>query len=102
MSDYFHYWGKVDKSDEAKYHLLVCHCLDVAAVAHQYLERFPKLLQGFSAALGFDESFTRQLLLFIIALHDLGKFSQYFQDKVPAVRESLGQPEPKGGLDRSS
>ena len=31
--DYFKYWGKAkaDKDDDAAYHLLPYHCLDVAA-----------------------------------------------------------------------
>jgi CRISPR-associated endonuclease/helicase Cas3 len=94
--DYYQYWGKVDKSDDSKYHLLVYHCLDVAAVANQYLLRFPWLLDGFAQSLGFEREFTQQLLVFLIALHDLGKFSEHFQHKVPSVRAALGQPEPKG------
>ena len=31
-ADYFKYWGKTDRDDPAKYHLLPFHCLDVAAV----------------------------------------------------------------------
>ena len=35
MQSYFKYWGKARKaeSEDTAYHLLVYHCLDVAAVA---------------------------------------------------------------------
>lgn len=29
---YFKYWGKADRDDPSRYHLLPYHCLDVAAV----------------------------------------------------------------------
>ncbi|MGQ2872256.1 HD domain-containing protein, partial [Leptospira santarosai] len=32
---YYKYWGKADQ--EGNYHLLVYHCLDVAAVGEVYL-----------------------------------------------------------------
>ena len=31
LPDYFRYWGKTEKGG-ARYHLLVYHCLDVAAI----------------------------------------------------------------------
>ncbi len=29
---YYRYWGKTDREDPDRYHLLVYHCLDVAKV----------------------------------------------------------------------
>jgi len=29
--EYYRYWGKADKDDLTRYHLLPFHCLDVAA-----------------------------------------------------------------------
>ena len=41
----FRYWGKADPSHpgEPKWHPLVYHCLDVAAVGVEYLARAPAL-----------------------------------------------------------
>lgn len=37
MKNYFKYWGKASKNkEEMKYHLLVYHSLDVAAVGKTY------------------------------------------------------------------
>ena len=39
MESYFNYWGKASKSrEEMKYHLLVYHSLDVAAVGSVWLD----------------------------------------------------------------
>ena len=40
---YFHYWGKADPhyAGEPKWHPLVFHCLDVAAVGVEYLRCAP-------------------------------------------------------------
>jgi CRISPR-associated endonuclease/helicase Cas3 len=48
---YFRYWGKAEK-DGAGYHLLVYHCLDVAAVDQHYgtsIEPFKKGFVTFSS-----------------------------------------------------
>ena len=45
MPSYFSYWGKARPTDdEAFFHLLPYHCLDVAAVGRVYLQRSPALL----------------------------------------------------------
>lgn len=63
----------------AQYHLLVWHCLDVAACAEAYLKHHPVLLNWFAEQLDQTPDATCQYLVFWIALHDLGKFSGVFQ-----------------------
>jgi CRISPR-associated endonuclease/helicase Cas3 len=85
-------WGKAMPSSMCPAHPLLCHMLDVAAVAAMMLtERAPvstrtRLLRVF----GDDQIGLRSLLL-IIALHDLGKATPAFQGKVPWAREELGR-----------
>ena len=84
--NYYHYWGKANK--EGDYHLLAYHCLDVAAVAEAYLNTHPHFLNAIAFSLGFTSEQSKALILFMITLHDLGKFSICFQSKLPEI---LGQ-----------
>lgn len=81
------YWGKY--SQELGYHLLPYHNLDVVAVADVWLDRSNTILQN--AALQLEESSerARQIILFFVALHDLGKFDARFQEFVPQLRKQL-------------
>lgn len=87
------YWGKAGKcGDRGSYHPLVFHCLDVAACGQVYLDRNPGLLHQLACWLGLDEASTRQLLVFLLAVHDLGKFAESFQYKVPELVEQGFDP----------
>lgn len=82
----FRYWGKADPAypSEPKWHPLVYHCLDVAAVAAAWWDTSSVIRRIFLAALSWPEQQTNQLrawMLFFIALHDLGKFDVRFQLK---------------------
>lgn len=88
--DYFRYWGKAEK-DGPGYHLLVYHCLDVAAVGQIIFEKNPRLLNKFSHLTGFDDQTCRNWLLLFLTLHDLGKFSITFQGKRKDLLERLQQ-----------
>ena len=80
------YWGKaVVDENGSTHHLLVYHCLDVAAVAACWWQRDVALRQSFLRAGGGTEAYVRAWLLFFIALHDLGKFDIRFQLKAPTV-----------------
>jgi CRISPR-associated endonuclease/helicase Cas3 len=81
---YFRYWGKAEK-EGPDYHLLVYHCLDVAAVGQTLLKNNSQLLCKFSRLTGFDEQTCKYWVLLFLTLHDLGKFSISFQ----GVREDL-------------
>ncbi|MDO8843406.1 CRISPR-associated helicase/endonuclease Cas3 [Methylicorpusculum sp.] len=80
---YYSYWGKAKPEGESgpAYHLLPYHCLDVAAVADQWLEQSLAYGQRFCDITGLDKQRTRAWLLFFIALHDYGKFDLRFQRK---------------------
>lgn len=90
MPTYYKYWGKAEKGG-INYHLLVYHCLDVAAVGQTLLKNDPRLLHKFSRLSGFDEETCRRWLLFFLALHDLGKFSITFQGLRGDLLEYLQQ-----------
>jgi len=81
MAAYYHYWGKATSADSAvsPYHPLPYHCLDVAAVAHVLLTRRPGLTRFFAESIGLDIDDFRAWCIFLIALHDIGKFSSAFQ-----------------------
>ena len=76
---YFKYWGKAGKREENLYHLLVYHSLDVAAVGHIFLKTNPSILNKFAQLTGLSASQFHQWFTFMLALHDIGKFSDSFQ-----------------------
>jgi CRISPR-associated endonuclease/helicase Cas3 len=88
LKEYFRYWGKAEK-DGAAYHLLAYHCLDVAAVGHVLLSRNAALRQKFSDVICLDESTCCKWLLAWLAVHDIGKFAESFQNLRPDLLEQL-------------
>ena len=88
---YYQYWGKakVNDSGEVAYHLLPYHCLDVVAVADMWLQKSAVLLKQISHQTGLVEAQSKSIVLFFIAMHDLGKFDARFQDFVPELRIKL-------------
>ncbi len=91
----FNYWGKADDKylAEPKWHPLVYHSLDVAAVGVTYLEQ-SSLLDVCCDLLGRSKQAFLSWSAFLIALHDLGKFSEAFQAQRPALMLLLQQREP--------
>lgn len=81
---YYDYWGKTDKSDPCHYHLLPYHSLDVAAVGQQLLSTDAVLTRELSQLLDIDEKQLSNLVVFFLALHDLGKFTSAFQAISPS------------------
>ncbi len=86
----FSYWGKARPPGEADAngppcHLLIYHCLDVAAVAAAWLSRDKALMDAFVRCSGMKRKTVRAWVLFYLALHDLGKWEVRFQLKVPEV-----------------
>lgn len=79
--DYFRYWGKAQPNENQAqpYHLLVYHCLDVAAIAHHLLHDNAPIMIDLSDYLQIEKHELRALLCFLFALHDLGKFASSFQ-----------------------
>jgi CRISPR-associated endonuclease/helicase Cas3 len=95
---YWRYWGKARKVDEygAPYHLLVYHCLDVAAIGAAYLERHTHLLGMWAARLSVAAERLASWIIFFLALHDLGKFSYRFQGLQPHLPRLLDNVQPPG------
>jgi CRISPR-associated endonuclease/helicase Cas3 len=88
-------WGKArPASDGSPAHPLLCHLLDVAAVAERLLDRvLPRgavttLCRGFSGA-PLEEA--RAWIAFVVALHDLGKATPGFQAQWGAARSGLAE-----------
>ncbi|MDN3555215.1 CRISPR-associated helicase Cas3' [Halomonas maura] len=77
---YYLYWGKarpVDGGDSC--HLLPYHSLDVAAVGWYLLETQRPLAQRLASQLGLPPDSMRRFFVFLLGLHDLGKFARAFQ-----------------------
>ena len=93
----FRYWGKADPAypDEQKWHPLVYHCLDVAAVAAGWWDASSVVRRISLASFNCPDTEAKQLrawVLFFIALHDLGKFDVRFQLKAPDALAAAWQP----------
>lgn len=82
------YWGKADKdyAGEPKWHPLIYHCLEVAAVGLVWVQSSAPLRAVFRTIFvrsDGDDALLVTWLPFFIALHDLGKFDIRFQLKAP-------------------
>ena len=90
------YWGKArpNEQQQARWHPLVCHCLDVAASGAELLWVNPRLKASFERISGYPGEQLLPWILFFLALHDLGKFSVPFQQQVPDLLEELQGPMP--------
>ncbi|MGX9417836.1 CRISPR-associated helicase/endonuclease Cas3 [Vibrio sp. RC27] len=93
LKSIFKYWGKAKKDENGNecsdYHLLVFHCLDVAAVADVWLTESNTLLQQITSYLDITTDDARRICLFFILLHDLGKFDARFQNFREDIRQIL-------------
>jgi CRISPR-associated endonuclease/helicase Cas3 len=79
VPSYYKYWGKAEKEGD-NYHLLVYHCLDVAAVIAQWWVQSPTIRRSFCVSCrDLTEEQIRAWVLFFAALHDYGKFDVRFQ-----------------------
>jgi CRISPR-associated endonuclease/helicase Cas3 len=88
----YKYWGKANNSENqslASYHLLVYHCLDVAAVGYVLLQKDKYLLKQFSKITGLSDEVSTDLITFYLSIHDIGKFSDRFQNLRPDIFKNL-------------
>ncbi|MCS6808959.1 MAG: CRISPR-associated helicase Cas3' [Bacteroidota bacterium] len=85
-SSYYTYWAK---TAHTVYHLLPYHLLDVAAVGHVLLSRDTRLRRRLADLCSMQEEMLHQWLVFMLALHDVGKFSQTFQQLELKVYNTL-------------
>ena len=89
-------WGKAMPAGPSPAHPLLCHMLDVSAVAAMLLTSvLPRALRLRLLAIDRDELRALRTLLFVIALHDIGKATPAFQAKATWARELL----PERGFD---
>jgi len=80
----YDYWGKANSDiDYSGYscHLLVYHCLDVAAVGQVLLQKDKHLLKQFTEITSLSDEIVTDLITFYLAIHDIGKFSDRFQKR---------------------
>ncbi|BAU57409.1 CRISPR-associated helicase Cas3 [Halorhodospira halochloris] len=95
---YFRYWAKIPKERGFGWdacHLLPYHALDVAATGKYLLDSDEELLERFSAAVQMAPDVFRRLLVFSLALHDLGKFARSFQSLAAIDGVDLVEPDPR-------
>lgn len=96
---YIRYWGKSD-SKSKQHHILLYHCLDTAAVGKKFVDSDSRLSSLFSENPLFKEN--PCLLPFLLAVHDVGKFSKQFQEKIQNQIDNLaGHTEESFALLRS-
>lgn len=81
-------------------HLLAWHSLDVAAVGWQLLAPERPLTQQLAVRLGIESESLRRLLVFLLGLHDLGKFSRAFQEVLKLTHDGMAKPLGKPYLER--
>ncbi len=88
---YFRYWGKADPGldGEPRWHPLVYHCLDVAACGHKLSQAQPAWLQTMAVLCGVDHAILSQWLVFLLAIHDIGKAGDGFQSLRPDLQLEL-------------
>jgi len=89
--DYFRYWGKADRNyDRApEWHPLVYHCLDVAACGHALLGYRPAYMENLVRLTGLPDEIVRPWLVYLLAIHDGGKFGDGFQIHRPDLVATL-------------
>ncbi len=91
QQSYFRYWGKArpESGNGPQYHLLVLHSLDVAAVGSVLLKQNPWYLNSFLRLTGLDSQQFIPWFTFLLALHDIGKFADSFQNLNPQALQNL-------------
>lgn len=87
------YWGKAASGNDGDdaWHLLVYHSLDVAASGVTLLQKNPRWQKTLSRLSGLDNAPLEQGAGFLLALHDLGKFFDAFQNKRPDLFQQRHQ-----------
>ena len=85
-----HLWAKYDSDNNSRWHPLILHMIDVAAVADVVLSREPQATKDRLAGLtGLPWGEARPWVLLLVACHDLGKASPGFQLKWKKSKELL-------------
>jgi CRISPR-associated endonuclease/helicase Cas3 len=106
-SDLVRFWGKLGRTKDPHpgFHPLICHMIDVAAVAGRIWDEVLSdparvaLMRGLGLP---NEAATRTWVVFLAALHDLGKACPAFtlRKEAQGLRHLYpGLPEPPAGVD---
>lgn len=87
MTEWLALWGKARPVAEQgpRYHPLLWHMLDVAAVGQAILERDEVLRAALSQTFALEGEALHRWIGFLLALHDIGKVSRIFQAMVPEL-----------------
>lgn len=87
LPHHLQWWGKARPADSASppFHPIAYHSLDVAAVVQALLAARRHAVRRGSGLLEVDEEDAIALCTALASLHDLGKFGNAFQVKVPAL-----------------
>jgi len=80
------YWGKSPDTIQTVPHLLKYHCLDVAALSQVLLNNDKESFNRHTMFPHFYEKIPPSFYSFCIAMHDLGKFSDGFQNNIRTHR----------------
>jgi CRISPR-associated endonuclease/helicase Cas3 len=85
------YWGKAKPQTSScpQWHPLVYHCLDVAACGRKLLEADTERRRSLARLASLDEEALLGWLSFLLAIHDVGKFSDGFQNLRPDLFQVL-------------
>ncbi|MBV1932821.1 MAG: CRISPR-associated helicase Cas3' [Porticoccaceae bacterium] len=89
---YFGYWGKANpatQDQKTAYHLLPYHSLDVAAVGHSLLQSHVTLRKRLASLMRLPEDQAVVWCVFLLGVHDLGKFAETFQQLRPDLRQQF-------------
>ena len=84
---YLQYWGKAKDGEE--YHLLPYHSLDVAACAWALATADANLRYRLSKSMMVKQEAVPSLVATLLAFHDVGKFSDGFQNLRPDLLSHL-------------
>lgn len=92
MPRFLQLWGKADRDESQNliWHPLAYHMLDVAAVAWVWLEEDPNLKNLFLRISDLPEKKITLFFSIACALHDVGKATVYFQNKIPEITRESG------------
>ena len=87
------YWGKASPIENGKvgWHPLIYHSLDVAAALDAYLNARPAIIEALASLSALLPQEVKKRLLITAALHDIGKFADNFQIKVPELYAAMGK-----------
>lgn len=102
---YFMYWGKKNNREGwqgDQYHLLPYHSLDVAAVGYHLLSPERSLCRDIAQFLGIKPSLLQRIFVFILCVHDLGKFTSAFQGLCSELPDQFIVPNSRKPYDAST